>query len=146
MYYNLTKFYQNRMKNKKVFLIAHFLPISALYGPTAAQWGCTPAQCGKLSLWTYVYDYKPILHWKCCSYNFIIQVAPSLSKTAILLVVLLFDQKKVTKYKLFVRSFAIRSSRSSVRVQCIVCQQVQFGSHKTKFYIFVKNLFGIWSN
>ena len=57
---------------------------------------------------------------------------------------LIFDQKKVTKYKLFVRSFAMRSSRSSVRVQCIVCQQVQFGSHKTKFYIFVKNLFGIW--
>ena len=57
---------------------------------------------------------------------------------------LIFDQKKVTKYKLFVRSFAMRSSRSSVHVQCIVCQQVQFGSHKTKFYIFVKNLFGIW--
>ena len=90
-YYNFTKFHQNRMKNKKVFLIAHFWPISALYGPTAAQWGRTPAQCGKLSLWTYVYDYKPILHWKCCSYNFIIQVAPSLSKTAILLVVLLLN-------------------------------------------------------
>ena len=99
VYYNLTKFYQNRMKNKKVFLIAHFLPISALYGPTAAQWGRTPAQCGKLSLWTYVYDYKPILHWKCCSYNFIIQVAPSLSKTAILLVVLLFVEKICISYE-----------------------------------------------
>ena len=43
VYYNFTKFHENRMKNKKVFLIAHFLG----YNHTRTVRRRTSALCGK---------------------------------------------------------------------------------------------------